>query len=210
MMNYTTDILNAQFDENGLAVVPGWAKIYRCHPNTREYIGAAMDNVPYGGSVVADAYLDEPEIPTVKNMAIVRSPDGKSWLHVPDYRGSVAYDKETKQQTEITDLGELPDNLTLDAPKTPFDKWNGKKWVTDKTELQAYEVAVAESQKQSLLAEAEQEIAMLERKVRLNMATETDRVKLTEWEIYSVKVTDTDTSAGAGTEWPTPPASPAR
>ncbi|WP_228006305.1 tail fiber assembly protein [Morganella morganii] len=51
---------------------------------------------------------------------------------------------------------------------------------------------------------------MLERKIRLNMATETDQAKLTEWEIYSVKLTDTDASAGAGTEWPTPPVSPAR
>lgn len=209
-MPYTTDIQNAQLDENGLAVIPGWVKIYRAHPYTREYIGAAMDNVPYGGSVVGDAYLDEPEIPTTPNVAIIRAPDGQSWLHVPDYRGSVVYDKETKQQTEITELGELPDNLTLDVPETQFDKWNGKKWVTDKSEQQAHEVAVSESQKQSLLAEAEQEIAMLERKVRLNMATETDRAKLTEWEIYSVKVTDTDTSAGAGTEWPTRPASPAR
>lgn len=204
-MAYTTDIQNAQFDENGLAVIPGWAKIYRAHPYTREYIGAAMDNVPYGGSVVGDAYLDEPEIPTVPNMAIVRAPDGQSWLHVPDYRGSVAYDKETKQQTEITELGQLPDNLTLDAPKTPFDKWNGKKWVTDKSEQQAYEVAVAESQKQSLLTEAEQEIAMLERKIRLNMATDEDKAKLNEWEIFSVKVADTDTSAGAVTEWPLKP-----
>ncbi|HCT6818882.1 TPA: tail fiber assembly protein [Morganella morganii] len=210
MMSYTTDIQKAQFDENGLAVIPGWAKIYRAHPYTREYTGAAMDNVPYGGSVVGDAYLDEPAIPTAPNMAIVRSSDGKSWLHVPDYRGSVAYDKETRQQVEITELGELPDNLTLDAPETPFDKWNGKKWVTDKAEQQAHEVAIAERQKQSLLAEAEQVIAMLERKIRLNMATDTDRAKLTEWEIYSVKVTDTDTSAGAGTEWPTPPASLAR
>lgn len=204
-MAYTTDIQNAQFDENGLAVIPGWAKIYRAHPYTREYIGAAMDNVPYGGSVVGDAYLDEPEIPTATNMAIVRAPDGQSWLHVPDYRGSVAYDKETKQQTEITKLGELPDNLTLDVPETPFDKWNGKKWVTDKSEQQAYEVAVAESQKQLLLAEAEQEIAMLERKIRLNMATDEDKAKLNEWEIFSVKVADTDTSAGAVTEWPLKP-----
>ncbi len=204
-MSYTTDIQKAQFDENGLAVIPGWAKIYRAHPYTREYIGAAMDNVPYGGSVVGDAYLDAPEIPSAPNLAVVRSSDGKSWVHVPDYRGCVVYDKETKQQAEISGIGELPDNLTLDAPKTPFDKWNGKKWVTDKAEQQAHEVAVAESQKQSLLAEAEQAIAMLERKIRLNMATETDRVKLTEWEIYSVKVTDTDTSTAPDITWPIEP-----
>ncbi|MET4888105.1 tail fiber assembly protein [Morganella morganii] len=204
-MSYTTDIQNAQFDENGLAVVPGWAKIYRCHPNTREYIGAAMDNVPYGGSVVADAYLDEPEIPTTSNIAIVRASDGKSWLHVPDYRSSVAYDKETRQQAEITEIGDLPDNLTLDAPKTPFDKWDGKKWVTDKAEQKASEIAAAEGQKQLLLAEAEQVIAMLERKIRLNMATDEDKAKLNEWEIYSVKMSDVDTSTAPDITWQVKP-----
>lgn len=201
-MTYTTDIRNAEFDNNGLAVVAGWAKVYRCHPVTREFIGAAMDNVPLGASVVADAYLDEPDIPSAQNIAIVRSPDDKSWLHVPDYRGSVAYDKETRQETKITELGNLPDNMTLDVPKTSFDKWDGKKWVTDKAEQKAHEIAAAESQKQSLLAEAEQEIAMLERKVRLNMATDADRERLTEWEIYSVKVADTDTSIAPNITWP--------
>ncbi|MGJ7274276.1 tail fiber assembly protein, partial [Morganella morganii] len=150
-----------------------------------------------------------PELPA-PGFAIVRSEDGKRWLHVEDHRGKTAYDKTTKEKVLINNVGALPDNLALLEPQTPFDKWDGKKWVTDKAEQHAHEVAVAESQKQSLLAEAEQEIAMLERKIRLNMATETDRAKLTEWEIYSVKVTDTDTSAGAGTEWPIPPASPAR
>ncbi|MEQ4915968.1 tail fiber assembly protein [Morganella morganii] len=164
-----------------------------------------MDNVPYGGSVVGDAYRDEPEIPTVPNTAIVRAPDGKSWMHVPDYRGSVAYDKETKQQAEITELGKLPDNLTLSAPETPFDKWNGKKWVTDKTEQQAYEIAIAESHKQSLLAEAEQAIAILERKVRLGMATDKDKAKLTEWEVFSIKAVGVDTSLSPDVSWPTIP-----
>ncbi|HHX8748713.1 TPA: hypothetical protein ACVPFL_000840 [Morganella morganii] len=31
------------------------------------------------------------------------------------------------------------------------------------------------------------------------MATDADRIRLTEWEIYSVKVTDTDTSASIST-----------
>lgn len=210
MEKYTTDLPRAQLDENGFAVNDGYAQIYQYHGVTKEYTGTQMVFVLKSFGIPADSCLDAPGVPVAENMAIVRTSDGKSWLHVPDYRGSVAYDKETKQQAEITEIGELPDNLTTEAPKTPFDKWNGKKWVTDKSEQLAYEIAIAESQKQSLLAEAEQEIAMLERKVRLNMATETDRVKLTEWEIYSVKVTDTDTSAGAGTEWPTPPASPAR
>lgn len=203
---YNTDLPMAEFDEEGLSTKAGWAKVYRANGVTGEYIGHAdMDNVPYRAGLAADAYLDAPEIPSAPNLAVVRSSDGKSWLHVPDYRGCVVYDKETKQQAEISGIGELPDNLTLDAPKTPFDKWNGKKWVTDKAEQQASEVAAAESQKQSLLAEAEQEIAMLERKIRLGMATDEDKTKLNEWEIYSVKMSDVDTSTAPDITWPVKP-----
>ena len=203
---YNTDLPMAEFDKEGLSTKAGWAKVYRANGVTGEYIGHAdMDSVPYRAGLAADAYLDAPEIPSAPNLAVVRSSDGKSWLHVPDYRGCVVYDKETKQQAEISGIGELPDNLTLDAPKTPFDKWNGKKWVTDKAEQQASEVAAAESQKQSLLAEAEQAIAMLERKIRLGMATDEDKVKLNGWEIYSVKMSDVDTSTAPNIDWPVKP-----
>ena len=205
MEKYTTDLPRAQLDENGFAVNDGYAQIYQYHGVTKEYTGTQMVFVLKSFGIPADSCLDAPDVPVAENMAIVRTSDGKSWLHVPDYRGSVAYDKETKHLTEITELGGLPDNLTLDAPETPFDKWNGKKWVTDKSEQLAYEIAVAESQKQSLLAEAEQEIAMLERKVRLNMATDEDKVKLNEWEIYSVKVSDVDTSTAPDITWTAKP-----
>ncbi|HDT0623994.1 TPA: tail fiber assembly protein [Morganella morganii subsp. morganii] len=209
MADYNTEIQYAVFDENGLATVPGWAEVYCCHPLTREYTGKSMDEVPLGFSLKADAYPDKPELPA-PGFAIVRSEDGKRWLHVEDHRGKTGYDKTTKEKIQINTIGALPDNLTLLEPQTLFDKWNGKIWVTDKAEQHAHDVTVAENQKTILLAGAEQEIAMLERKIRLNMATDTDRAKLTEWEIYSVQVTDTDTSAGASTEWPIPPASPAR
>ncbi|HBL6965638.1 TPA: tail fiber assembly protein [Morganella morganii] len=204
MADYNTEIQYAVFDKNGLATVPGWAEVYCCHPLTREYTGKSMDEVPLGFSLKADAYPDKPELPS-PGFAIVRSEDGKRWLHVEDHRGKTGYDKTTKEQILINTVGALSDNLTLLVPQTPFDKWNGKKWVTDKTEQHAHEVAVAESQKQSLLAEAEQEIAMLERKIRLNMATDADREKLKEWEIFSVKVSDTDTSAAPDTDWPQKP-----
>ncbi|MBC4001291.1 tail fiber assembly protein, partial [Morganella morganii] len=127
MADYSTEIQYAVFDENGLATVPGWAKIYRAHPLTREYTGTAMDYVPFGFSVVGDAYTDEPELPA-PGFAIVRSEDGKRWLHVEDHRGKTGYDKTTKEKVLINNVGALPDNLTLLEPQTPFDKWDGKKW----------------------------------------------------------------------------------
>ncbi|HDT3150592.1 TPA: tail fiber assembly protein [Morganella morganii subsp. morganii] len=204
MADYNTEIQYAVFDENGLAIVPGWADVYCCHPLTREYTEKSMDEVPLGFSLKADAYPDKPELPA-PGFAIIRSEDGKRWLHVEDYRGKAGYDKTTKEKILINTVGALPENLTLTEPQTPFDKWNGKKWVTDKAEQHAYYAALAENQKQALLADAEQEIAMLERKIRLNMATDTDREKLTEWEIFSIKVSDTDVSAAPDIIWPEKP-----
>ncbi|MDE9516152.1 tail fiber assembly protein, partial [Xenorhabdus bovienii] len=48
--------------------------------------------------------------------------------------------------------------------------------------------------KQSLLQEAEQRIIQLERKTRLNMASKEEIELLHEWEVYSVKLIDLNTS----------------
>ncbi|MGX4744665.1 tail fiber assembly protein [Providencia rettgeri] len=66
-------------------------------------------------------------------------------------------------------------------------------------------IADAETQKQSCTDDAEKNITILERKVRLNMATDDDKNSLTAWEIYSVKVSDIDTSTAPNIEWPVKP-----
>ncbi|HHR6222762.1 TPA: tail fiber assembly protein [Providencia alcalifaciens] len=204
-MKYSTDVRKAEFDENGLATKAGWVDVYICDPVTREYIRASLDNVPFGGSVVADAYLDAPEIPTKSDIAIVRSSDGRSWMHVADHRGKTAYNTENRQLIEIDFIGDLPATLTLLEPKTEFDKWDGKKWVTDTNAQHTELVAQAEQEKVQRLAEAEQHIGMLERKVRLGMATDAEKELLTQWEVYSIKVADIDTSLAPNIEFPQKP-----
>lgn len=63
-------------------------------------------------------------------------------------------------------------------------------------------IAEAEIQKQLFLDEAERHIVILERKVRLGMATDDEKDLLTAWEIYSVKVVDVDTSLAPNIFWP--------
>ncbi|WP_433586861.1 tail fiber assembly protein [Providencia alcalifaciens] len=204
-MKYTTEIKKAQFDEQGLAVVAGWTEVYLCDPMTREYVRASLDNVPLGGSVVADAYLDKPEIPTKSDIAIVRSDDEKSWLHVADHRGKTAYKIESRQPIIIDFIGDLPDELTLLEPKTEFDVWNGKKWVVDANAQKEFFISQAEYEKAQRLDEAEQHIAMLKRKIRLGMATN-DEIELhQQWEIYSIKIADIDTSTAPDITWPVKP-----
>lgn len=66
-------------------------------------------------------------------------------------------------------------------------------------------IADAEIQKQSCADDAGKNITILERKVRLNMATDDDKNSLTAWEIYSIKVSDIDTSTAPDIEWPVKP-----
>lgn len=204
-MKYSTEIQKAEFDESGLAIKAGWAQVYLCDSMTREYVRASLDNVPLGGSVVADAYLDKPELPTKSDIAIVRSSDEKSWLHIADHRGKTAYNTSNRQQVVINFIGDLPVELTLLEPKTEFDAWNGKAWVTDTDAQKVVLIAQAEQEKAQRLTEAEQSIIMLERKVRLGMATDEEVELLKQWEIYSVKVENTDTSLAPDIGWPQKP-----
>ncbi|HHR5847365.1 TPA: tail fiber assembly protein [Providencia alcalifaciens] len=66
-------------------------------------------------------------------------------------------------------------------------------------------IAESEQQKQSLADEAEKNITILERKVRLGMATGEEIDLLTAWEIYSIKVSDIDTSLAPEIDWPQKP-----
>ncbi|MDH2306471.1 MULTISPECIES: tail fiber assembly protein [Providencia] len=205
MKNYNLEIEQAEIGDNGLATKSGWIKVYIADPQTREYLNASMENIYFDVSVSAGAYIDAPELPTKTGFAVVRSEDGSKWEIVTDNRGKTAYSTETRQPMEVDFIGELPSNLTLLVPKTEFDVWNGKKWVTDIDAQKAMLVEQAEQEKTQRLEEAEQNILMLERKVRLGMATAEEIELLKQWEIYSVKVSDIDTSTAPDIEWPVKP-----
>ncbi|WP_272534487.1 tail fiber assembly protein [Providencia sp. PROV212] len=66
-------------------------------------------------------------------------------------------------------------------------------------------IAEAEMQKQLCAEDAEKNITILERKMRLNMATADDKNSLTAWEIYSINIADIDTSLAPDINWPQKP-----
>lgn len=204
-MKYTLDIQKAQFDEQGLAITAGWAEVYICDPMTREYVRGSLDNVPLGGSVVADAYLDAPELPEKEGIAIIRSADEKSWLHVTDYRGKTAYSIETRQPIEVGFIGDLPDTLTLLEPKTEFDKWSGKKWVTDTGAQKASLVAEADNEKAQRLNEANSTITYLQDAIEVGLDDDDYEAKLKAWKTYRVYLNRIDTSLAPDISWPEKP-----
>lgn len=205
MKNYNLDIEQAEIGTNGLATKVGWIKVYVADSKTREYLNATMESVYFDVSVSAGAYTDAPELPTKAGLSVIRSEDGSKWEIVADNRGKTAYKKESRQPIIIDFIGDLPDELTLLEPKTEFDVWNGKKWVVDAKAQKEFVISQAEYEKAQRLDEAEQHIAMLERKIRLGMATNEEVELHKQWEIYSINVADIDTSTAPDITWPVKP-----
>ncbi|WP_261372097.1 tail fiber assembly protein [Yersinia bercovieri] len=158
-----------------------------------------------GPSPVIDAHERLRSYSSATDKAVRRNDAGNAWEIVTDLRGKTAYSTETGQPEEISFIGELPDILTLLAPNTDFDKWNGAKWVTDKALQQAAATQEAEEKKTRLLNAAAAKIAPLQDAVDTGMATDDDFTQLLAWKTYRVLLNRIDTSKAPDIEWPVAP-----
>ncbi|EOD6326811.1 tail fiber assembly protein [Providencia stuartii] len=205
MKNYNLEIEQAEIGQNSLATKAGWIKTYIADPTTREYLNANMEYIYFDVSVSAGAYTDAPELPTKTGFAIVRSEDGSKWEIVADHRGKTAYNTETRQPVEVDFMGDLPETLTLLEPKTEFDKWNGKKWVTDTEAQKAALIAQAEQEKSQRLDEANNMLTYLQDSIDTGLATDEESAALQAWKKYRVLLNRVDTSLAPNIEWPEKP-----
>ncbi len=205
MKNYKLDIEQAEIGINGLASKAGWIKTYIADPATREYINASMENIYFDVSVSAGAYTDAPELPTKAGFAVIRSQDETKWEIVADHRTKTAYSIENRQPIEIDFIGDLPPTLTLLEPKTEFDTWNGKKWVTDIEAQKASFVAIADNEKAQRLDEANNTITYLQDSIDVGLDDDNYENKLTEWKKYRVLLNRVNTSIAPDINWPIKP-----
>ncbi|MFJ5485663.1 tail fiber assembly protein [Pectobacterium actinidiae] len=201
MSNYSTQIKNAELNENGLAINAGWITVYHVNPVTREYQSASYEYIMQGVGLPADSYADEPELPPV-GQALRRSASGKAWEQVADYRGQTVYSTETRQSQTVTQFGELPDNVTLLKPMTEFDVWNGKTWEIDKEAQAAAALKAAQQELATRKTAATSRINELTYAVNLDIATDAEKSALTAWQTYAVLLSRIDVNA-ANIEWPT-------
>ncbi|WP_042860348.1 tail fiber assembly protein [Dickeya sp. NCPPB 3274] len=203
---YSVAVKGAALGQNGLAERAGWLTVYHVDPLTREYTGASYEYLMVGTGLPADSYADAPDLPPA-GQALRRRVDGEEWEHVPDYRGQTVYRTADGQQQTVTTLGELPDELTLLAPTTAYDTWDGAAWVTDTAAKQAAATAAAQRELSARKATATARIAELSYAVDLAMATEAERAVLTEWKTYLVQLSRIDTGAAPDIDWPEIPSS---
>ncbi|WP_038260471.1 tail fiber assembly protein, partial [Xenorhabdus cabanillasii] len=193
--------MNAILDKNNIASVAGNTTVYNFSEASGEYLSATVEYLAVGVGIPAHSCTDEPPAAS-DGMAICRTGDNLSWVLVPDHRGKTAYHTGTGQALAVDYIGELEPEHILLAPKTQFDKWSGKQWVTDIAAQQEHEIQQAESQKRNSLSQASNSIAPLQYAVDLKIATDGELAALTEWKKYCVLLNRVDCSTAPDIHWP--------
>ncbi|EIJ4836758.1 tail fiber assembly protein [Escherichia coli] len=190
--------LNSEF----IATVAGDITVYNYDNTTREYISSSTEYLAVGVGIPACSCLDAP-VTHKAGYAICRSADFNSWEYVSDHRGEIVYNTETGDTKGITTLGDYPEKTTTIAPLTPYDKWDGEKWVTDTEAQHSAAVGAAEAQRQSLIDTAMASISLIQLKLQAGRKlTQPENTRLNAVLDYIDAVTATDTSTAPDVIWP--------
>ncbi|MGD2945756.1 tail fiber assembly protein [Escherichia coli] len=201
---------NAVLNSELIATKAGNITVYNYDGETREYISTSTEYLAIGVGIPAYSCLDAPGTHKA-GYAICRSVDLNSWEYVPDHRGEIIYSTETGESKEITAPGDYPENTTTIAPLTPYDEWDGEKWVTDTVAQHSAAVGAAEAQRQSLIDTAMASISLIQLKLRAGRnLTQAETTRLNAVLDYLDALEMVDTSSAPDIEWPTPPEVQAR
>ncbi|HBP7867500.1 TPA: tail fiber assembly protein [Escherichia coli] len=196
---------NAVLNRELIATKAGNITVYNYDGETREYISTSTEYLALGVGIPACSCLDAPGIYKA-GYAICRSVDLNSWEYVPDHRGEIVYSTETGGSKEITVPGDYPEKTTTIAPLTPYDKWDGEKWVTDTEAQHRAAVDMAETQRQSLIDAAMVSISLIQLKLQAGRKlTQAENTRLNAVLDYTDAVMATDTSTAPDVIWPVPP-----
>ncbi|EMF0745077.1 tail fiber assembly protein [Klebsiella aerogenes] len=190
--------------EKGFAVVAGEIVVFNYDGNSREYLSQSTEFLPVGVGIPANACTDKP-LSAKSGYVVCRNSKLTGWEYLADHRGETVWNVKTGAAQEITVPGEYPANTTLYQPATPYDKWNGERWVTDEAAQQAAAVATANATKAALLYNASEQIDPLQDAVDLDMATDDEKARFDAWRKYRVLLTRVDTSSAPHITWPPKP-----
>ena len=188
--------------KDGYALNDGEIIVHNYDGETREYISTSTEYLAVGVGIPACSCLDAPGTHKA-GYAICRSVDLNSWEYVPDHRGEIVYSTETGESKKITAPGDYPENTTTIAPLTPYDKWDGEKWMTDTEVQHIAALDAAEAQRQSLINAAMASISLIQLKLQAGRKlTQAETTRLNAVLDYIDAVTATDTSTAPDVIWP--------
>ncbi|ATM96271.1 tail fiber assembly protein G [Yersinia frederiksenii] len=179
--------------------------VFNYHYETKEYVGESDYYIaPYTG-LPASCTEIKPLL-AKKGYAVIFNEETQQWEYVEDHRQTEIYSTQTGEPQTINQLGSLPENTTLLAPSSSFDRWNGTKWVKDSEAEKQYYLAEARQKKSILLEEANTQIEILKDSIEFDMSTSTAETELVAWRKYRVQLNQLDISAAPDINWPKQPA----
>ncbi|WP_234694381.1 tail fiber assembly protein [Klebsiella pneumoniae] len=194
----------AQFNNDMIAIVAGEITVHNFDGSTREYRSSSVEYVAVGVGLPAHSCIDSPR-ESIEGFAICRTADFTDWEYVADHRGETAYNKETGQPFIISDLGDYPPGSIPEAPETPYDIWDGQKWVTDSVAKRKADIEYAGEQRLRLLSEVDDITSDWRVTLMLGDISESDKAKLSAWMAYKSEVKAVDVSTAPDVTWPVKP-----
>ncbi|HHJ2841417.1 tail fiber assembly protein, partial [Escherichia coli] len=128
---------------------------------------------------------------------------GKGWSHEEDHRNETVYSTENGAAVTVDYIGAIKNGYVTLSPLTPYDKWDGEKWVTDTEAQHNAAVEAAEAQRQSLIDAAMASISLIQLKLQAGRKlTQAETTRLNAVLDYIDAVTATDTSTAPDVIWP--------
>ncbi|HBD5343670.1 TPA: tail fiber assembly protein [Escherichia coli] len=188
------------FDENGLATQAGDIRCFYYDAVTMEYAGWSDEYIHEGVSMPGNSTdVDPGEMVAGKVFMFT----GTGWRQEEDHRGETVYSTENGAAVTVDYIGAIKDGYVTLSPLTPYDKWDGEKWVTDTEEQHSAAVEVAEARRQSLIDAAMASISLIQLKLNAGRKlTQAETTRLNAVLDYIDAVTAKDTSTAPDVIWP--------
>lgn len=194
----------AELNQDMIATVAGEITVYNYDSETREYLSSSIEYLAVGVGIPALSCIDAPG-ESKAGFAICRTADFKAWDYVADYRGEKVYSTETGKEVIVFLPGYYPENTTPLPPSTPYDTWDGSKWVANKEAQHTADVKAAEQKKNALLLEAQATISLRQTELQLGIISDEDKASLILWLTYIKELQAVVPDAAPSIKWPMPP-----
>jgi hypothetical protein len=122
--------------------------VYKYDTQTKEFIQELEINEAYGTNLPFTTEIK----PLSKKDGFTVCFNGTKWEYVEDNRNKAVYSKETKQESKVSYLGKIKDDVTTLKPEQ-FDKWDYEtnSWVCDEVEKEKARVQSINSYTQSFI-----------------------------------------------------------
>lgn len=194
------------FDENGLAAEPGEIRCFYYDAATSEYTGWSDEYINVGVSMPGNStYIDPGEEVDGKISVFANG----QWEMDEDHRGDDVYSTTDASVSTVDYIGPVKDGYTTIAPSSPYEKWDGEKWVIDSDAQRAADIASADAEKQAKIDQANTYISNKQwpSKLALGRLSDSDKTLFNGWLDYLDALDVVDTSTAPDITWPTSPES---